>query len=241
LHCKCGSKASIRIQQNNHNQISFGGSCLSCKKNLGITLENVADRDIPKEILQSLTPKAIPILLLLSKDLGISCYCSGSGGIGYMTYASIVCGELDIKMPFSVFWPAHDISLGIGQTEALDILQLSNQDQVALYLQQLKQRANDYKHKIIPIIEKRSKIVKSKNNEQIKYTLSDLFSLKEQQREIRRLIKIASKVNNALRLRPSIIDYAINFGVAETELQWRNNLITNDNLAAPIVISKMNR
>jgi hypothetical protein len=241
LHCKCGSKASIRIHQNNDNRISFGGPCMSCKKNLGITLENIMNGNIPNEILQSLTPKAIPILLLLSRDLGISCYCSGSGGVGYMAYASIVCGELGIKMPFTIFWPARDINLGMGQTEALDALQLKNQDEVVVYLQRLNERHDDYKDKITPIIEERSKIVKSKNNEQIKSILSDLFSLKQEQREIRRLIKIANKVNNALELRPSIIDYAINFGIAETEMQWRNNLLTKDNLAAPIIISKMNK
>jgi hypothetical protein len=239
LHCKCGSKASIRIHQSNDKRISFAGSCMSCKENLEITLDNITSGNIPGEILQSLTPKAIPILLLLSRDLGISCYCSGSGGVGYMAYASMACAELGIKMPFAVFWPSRDINLGIGQTEALDALQLKNQDEVVAYLQRLRQTHDDYNVKIIPIINERSKMVKS-NSEQIKSILSDLSSLKGEQREARRLIKLATKVNNALELRPSIIDYAVNFGIAETEMQWRNNLLTKDNLAAPIVISKRN-
>jgi hypothetical protein len=182
---------------------------MSCKENLGITLDNITSGNIPGEILQSLTPKAIPILLLLSRDLGISCYCSGSGGVGYMSYASMTCAELRIKMPFAVFWPSRDINLGIGQTEALDGLQLKNQDEVVAYLQRLRQRHDDYNSKIIPIINERSKIVKS-NSEQIKSVLSDLSSLKDEQQEIRRFIKLATKVNNALELRPSIIDYAVN-------------------------------
>ena len=241
LHCKCGSKASIKICHNSDSQISFRGSCISCKKDLGITLENITNRNIPEDIIQSLTPKAIPILLLLSKDIEISCYCSGSGGVGYMAYASMAFAELGIKMPFTIFWPARDINLGMGQTEALDALQLKNQGEVVVYLQQLMQRHDDYKYKIIPIIKERGKIVKSKNNEQLRSVLSDLLSLKEGQREVRRLIKIANKVNNILELKPSIIDYAIHFGIAETETQWRNNLLTNGNLAAPIIISKMNK
>src|SRR5919199_271816 len=41
LHCKCGSKASIRIDHSNHNRISSSspvvGTCMSCKRKLGIT------------------------------------------------------------------------------------------------------------------------------------------------------------------------------------------------------------
>ena len=241
LHCGCGSKASIRISHKSDNRISLRGPCISCKNDLEITVENITNRNISSGILKSLTPKAIPILLLLSKDLGISCYCSGSGGVGYMAYASMAFAELGIKMPFTIFWPAPDINLGMGQTEALDALQLKNQGEVVVYLQELMQRHDDYKYKIIPIIKERSKIVKSKNNEQLRFVLSNLLSLKEGQREVRRLIKIANKVNNILQLKPSIIDYAINFGIAETETQWQNNLLTNGNLEAPIIISKMSK
>jgi len=238
LHCKCGSKASIRICHGSDSRISLRGACMSCKKDVGIVLENNGTRNIPNDILHGLTPKAIPILLLLSKDIGISCYCSGSGGVGYMAYASIAFAELGIKMPFTIFWPARDINLGIGQTEALEALQLKNQGEVAVYLQQLEKSHDDYKYKITPIIKQRSKIVKSKENEQIRSVLFDLFSLKEGQREVRRLIKVANKVNNILELKPSIIDYAINFGIAEAESQWRNSLLTDGNLATPILLSK---
>jgi hypothetical protein len=238
LHCTCGSKASMRILQSLDNQLSLGGSCMSCKKNLRVSLENMKNSNIPNEILQNLTPKAIPIILLLSRDLGISCYCSGSGGVGYMAYASIVCAELGIHMPFSIFWPSRDINQGVGQIEALDVLRLKNQQEVIAYLQRLKHMHDDYQAKILPIISERTKLANS-DRDQIKNTIADLSSLKEKQREIRRLIKLTTKVNNALELRPSIIDYAVNFGFAHTEKQWRAHLMTKDNLAAPVLISKL--
>jgi hypothetical protein len=244
LHCKCGSKASIRIEQSNHNRILSSspvvGTCMSCKRKLRITIDTKSDRNFGKD-LQNLTPKAIAILLLLSRDLGISCYSSGTGAIAYTAYASIVCAEFGIKMPFTIFWPARDIIFGIGQTKALDTLQLKNHDEIVMYLKLLKHRHDRYKHRIVPILRERTRlIVNSKENrmeQEIKCVLSDLFRLKEKQREINRRIKLANKVKNALELRPSILDYAINFGITETERQWRNNLIRKDNLADPVIIS----
>ena len=102
-----------------------------------------------------------------------------------------------------------------------------------MYLKQLKQTHERYKDRIIPILKERTKIIanskRNRREQEIKYVLSDL--------EISRLIKLANKVKNALELRPSILDYAVNFGIAEAEIQWRNSLIRNDNLADPIIIS----
>jgi hypothetical protein len=66
--------------------------------------------------------------------------------------------------------------------------------------------------------------------------LLDLDKLKKEQRKIRLLIKVAEKVKNAIETKPSIIDYAINFGVANTEALWRRNLLKNDNLAASLTM-----
>jgi hypothetical protein len=47
---------------------------------------------------------------------------------------------------------------------------------------------------------------------------------------------MAEKVKNAIETKASIIDYAINFGIANTEILWRRHLLENDNLAAPLVM-----
>ena len=38
-------------------------------------------------------------------------------------------------------------------------------------------------------------------------------------------------------MRPCFIDYAANFGIVNTEIQWRQNLLNNNNLAAPILMT----
>jgi hypothetical protein len=67
--------------------------------------------------------------------------------------------------------------------------------------------------------------------------LLELFNLKEEQRKIRRLIKITYKVKNAVEMSPCFVDYAVNFGMANTQIQWRGHLLNNENsLAAPILM-----
>ncbi|HYT42057.1 MAG TPA: hypothetical protein VEP90_06910, partial [Methylomirabilota bacterium] len=177
----------------------------------------------------------IPILLLLSRDLGISCYASGTGGsMGYTMVGAMVFKELSIKMPVTLVWAAIDVYHGIGQAQALELLPLSKKADIANYLDILKRRNLDYKNKIDPLIVERTRLRRA--GKSMDSVLLDLDKLKKEQRKIRLLIKVAEKVKNAIETKPSIIDYAINFGVANTEALWRRNLLKNDNLAASLTM-----
>jgi hypothetical protein len=39
---------------------------------------------------------------------------------------------------------------------------------------------------------------------------------------------------------PCIIDYAVNFGLVNTELQWKQNLLKNDRFDIPLTLSLEN-
>ena len=249
LHCKCGSKAPVKIydkkmsqQQEGEvqNQIILKGTCISCKRHLLMNLGNKHTLELLKDeqVLHQMSPRAIPILLLLCRDLGITCYVSGTGGsMDYTVVGSIAFKELSINMPsLTLVWPSRDIYYGIGQLEALELVQLTDQSDVMPYLESLRQKDAEFEGRIKPLIEERNRRVK--NGESIQTILSDLFSLKEEQRKIRRLIKITLKVKNAVEMSPCIVDYAVNFGVANTQIQWRKHLLDNDHsLDAPILMT----
>jgi hypothetical protein len=242
LHCKCGSKASVKIHEmHKKDQITLEGTCISCKRNLQINLGNKHKLELLKdeEVLHQLSPRAIPILLLLSRELGITCYAGGTGGsMNYTVVGSLAFKKLSIDMPpLTLAWPSREIYYGFGQSEALEFAQLTKQSDVMPYLESLKQKNAEYGNKIKPLIEERSQRVKA--GKSIQTLLSDLFNLKEEQRKIRRLIKIAYKVKNAVYMNPCFVDYAVNFGVANTEMQWRENLLnnTNNSLTAPILMA----
>jgi hypothetical protein len=239
LHCKCGSKASAKIHKTDHReqQILLIGTCMSCKKELQINLGNQDKFDLLKGgTVNNLSPRAIPILLLLSRDLGVACFASGTGGsMGYTIVGSMAFKELSINMPLVIVWPSKDIYNGLGQSEALGILQVAKQSDVIAYLEVLRQRSAEYENKIKPLITERAQ--RMKTGKSIEALLSDLFALKEEQRKIRQLIKVAEKVRNAVEMSPCFIDYAINFGMRDAEIQWSNNLLSNDNLAAPIIMT----
>jgi hypothetical protein len=242
VHCKCGSKAPVKIHEKQVlegtevQEIILKGICISCKNDVHVNLGKKYTMDLLKEeVIHRISPRAIPILLLLSRDLGITCYASGTGGsMDYAVVGSMVFKELSVNIPLTVIWSSKDIYYGIGQSEALELVQQTKQSDIVPYLESLKQKDAEYRNKIIPIVAERNHRIKS--GESIQTVLGDLFSLKEEQRKIRRIIKMTQKVKNAINMSPCFVDYAVNFGVANTEIQWRENLLNNSNLALPLVM-----
>jgi hypothetical protein len=239
VHCKCGSKAPAKIYDKQASEegqeIMLKGICISCKNDVHVNLGKKYTMDLlkEKEVIHQLSPRAIPILLLLCRDLGIACYASGTGGsMDYAVVGSMVFKALSVNIPPTVIWSSKDIYYGIGQSEALELVQLTKQSDIVPYLRSLKEKEVEYRNKIIPIIAERNHRIKS--GESIQILLEDLFELKEQQRKIRRSIKMTQKAKNAVSMSPCFVDYAVNFGVANTEIQWRENLLNNNNLALPL-------
>ena len=233
LHCKCGSKASVKLDEIESRVFDLSGTCMSCKRLLTVRLKGC--HPIPCSILNRLSPRAIPILLLLSRDLGVCCYASGTGGsIGYTMVGSLVFKELSIRMPVTVIWASEDVYFGLGQREALHSLKFKNSYEVKKYAERLRIALSNINTKIVPLLSKRTDLAKC--GQDIQDILNELAILKQEQRNTRRLLKISDKVMRASTLKPCIIDYVVNFGQKNTEITWRNKLIQNDNLARPVTM-----
>lgn len=227
IHCNCGSKASAKIARKSSDLV-LAGSCMSCGKELELNLGNPDSLDLGKSV-QKMSPRAIPIPLLLARDLGISCYASGTGGIGYLIDWSIVSNKLGLDLPLVLVWPSRDVYKGIGQSEAAASMPMRDID---LYLQSLEKQKTEYEEKIRPLLSKRAEKIKA--GEPAGELLSQLFELKEAQRRVRRQISTAEKIRNAINLSPCFIDYVVNFGMAGTEQAWRNHLVRDGGLASPV-------
>jgi hypothetical protein len=246
LHCKCGSKASAKIitqdnrQQEEEQQIILAGTCLSCKRHLLLNLGNKNTLDFlnREEVLRQLSPVAIPIILLLSRDLGITCYASGTAGIRYIIHGSIMFKELSINLPQIIIWPARDIYYGIGQSKALEAVQLTKQSDVKPYLQSLNQKIIEYDNKISSLVEERMRRINF--GEPLHTLLSDLYYMKQKQKTNRQLVTLLERAKNAIEVNPCFVDYAVNFGIDRVEEKWRQNLLTNNNFAAPILMDNNN-
>lgn len=233
LHCECGSKASVRLDEIRRGIFDLSGTCMSCKKHLTVRLDS--SHTISSSILNGLSPRAIPILLLLSRDLGVCCYASGTGGsMGYAMVGSLVFKELSIRMPITVIWASEDVYSGVGQREALQSLKFKNSTEVMKYAEQLRTALSNFNTKIGPLLSKRAELAKERRD--IRDVLNELAILKQEQRNTRRLLKISNKVIRASTLKACIIDYAVNLGLRNTENIWRNALILNDDLASPITM-----
>jgi hypothetical protein len=236
LHCGCGSKASARLHSDIRERLMLVGTCMSCKSIVKVDLGQKNEITLSKDTIHRLSPRAIPILLLLARDLSVSGYASGTGGsLGYTLVGAMVFRELQIGMPLTIIWAGKDVYNGIGRLEALRQLPASQQVNIIDYMTDLKRENSKYKSKIEPLIVDRNHRVK--NGQPIDLVLDRLFKFKTEQRRIRQMLKVAEKVKNALETKSSIIDYAVNFGMVNTEMLWRRNLLRNDSLAAEVPLS----
>jgi seryl-tRNA synthetase len=168
---------------------------------------------------------------LLSKDLEISCYCSGKGGLGYLMDANMISKHFGIRWPLTLVWGSKDIYRGMAQNQALNALDMEIIE-AERRLEELHSRNNQYARKILELVVKRTELVNA--NSSLCSVLEDLFQLKGEQRGIRREIETIEKAIKILNLSPCILDYTVNFGMTDTEKQWRRHLLRNGNLESPV-------
>ncbi len=239
LNCSCGSKGYSILNKDVNGNTNLTGKCISCKKDL---LTNVGAKNnisIPVDKLSMVSPRAIPILLLLSRELKISSYITGTGGsLGYTIIGKRVYDDLKIKMPILLLWASKDVYTGFAQKEALRVLQENNISDVSKFLIDANNKNHDFENKIKPLVSKRNLVYKDKDV--LKNLLDELLHYKKEQRNLKSLINNVEKSNNALTLKPCIIDYVVNFGMESISNMWSSSLIKNNDFASPLILNQNN-
>ena len=236
LHCDCGSKASAKISTKDNGEIVLIGKCISCKKNLSLSIGTNGKVSLPENKINMVSPRAIPILLLLSRELAISGYISGTGGsIGYTIVGKKVFDELQIKLPPMMLWAGNDVFTGIAQREASKYLEENNTSSMSEFFIDINYKNDVLRKKIEPLISRRNEIYK--NKEQLQGLLNNLFYYKQEQRKIKDVIKNVQKSKNALKLKSCIIDYAVNMEMEQIEHEWTYNLVNNNDLTKPVLLN----
>jgi len=235
LNCSCGSKGYSTVKKNADGRIDLNGKCISCKRELKLRVGKNNEIDIPKDNLNRVSPRAIPILLLLSRELKIASYVTGTGGsLGYTIIGKRVFDTLKIKMPLLLLWPAIDVYKGFAQREALDLLNQNDISNISSFLIDAYNKISEYREKIVPVISKRDKFYDKK--ETLSALLKELMIYKDEQRRLKSKTKIAVKASNALTLKPCIIDYIVNFGMENVAELWSRNLIKNNDFSSPLIL-----
>jgi hypothetical protein len=234
IRCTCGGKAASKLITNGECS-KLNGSCVSCMKDLQVDLGNSSSMKHGSKYADIL-PKAIPIPILLSRDLGILCYASGTGALGYMIDAYAISNRLKVDWPLVVIWPASDIYHGIAQREAIQHFTGKLVD-IDAHLQELAINISGYKARIQELLLRRRELAAS--NHHLDEVLQELFFMKQEQRKHRGELEIIKRIQNIMKLSPCMIDYVVNFGLVKIEVLWTKNLIANDNLASPVRLPSM--
>jgi hypothetical protein len=236
LHCDCGSKASSKISKKANGEVVLMGKCISCKKNLSLSIGNNEKISLPENMLNMVSPRAIPILLLLSRELAISGYISGTGGsIGYTIVGKRVFDELQVRLPTMVLWAGNDLYTGFAQREASKYLEENGISNISEFFIEINQKNNELRKIIEPLILSRNRIYK--NKDELESLLEKLFYYKQEQRKIKDIIKHTQKSKNALKLKSCIIDYAVNFGIERVEQKWSHRLVNSNDLTEPVLLN----
>lgn len=236
LHCDCGSKASSKIRRMNNGEILLIGKCIACKKDLSLSIGSNEKISLPEKMLNMVSPRAIPILLLLSRELAISGYISGTGGsIGYTIVGKRVFDELRIRLPTMVLWAGNDLYSGFAQRQASKYLEDNEISNITEFFNEINRKNTELRKKIEPLILSRNGIYK--NKDELESLLEKLFYYKQEQRKIKEMIKHAQKSKNALKLKPCIIDYAVNFGIERIEQKWSHKLVDSNDLTEPVLLN----
>jgi hypothetical protein len=235
LHCSCGSKGYSVLSKKHSEDVELIGKCISCKKRLTLRVGSQNNIDIPSNRLSEVSPRAIPILLLLSRELNISGYITGTGGsLGYTIIGKSVFDDLKIKMPLLLLWASKDIYKGFAQKEAMRILEENDVKDISTFLNDLNNKNSAYRNKIKPLISKRNYMYKDEGR--MSDILKELLYYKNEQRILKNMIKNVEKSKNALTLNPCVIDYIANFGLESISNKWSNGLIRNNDFTSPIVL-----
>ncbi|MFX0137751.1 MAG: hypothetical protein ACFFDN_29190, partial [Candidatus Hodarchaeota archaeon] len=139
-HCNCGSKARLYFCKKENSMIGHG-FCLNCSKEFNINLGKVDEADV-STCASNISARAIPMILVFSKGLGLTGYVGGIGGIEYLNEAICVAKKIDISLPPIAFWRPHDKYLGISQLEAiLEYKRITGNYEInkcKVYIEQLK-------------------------------------------------------------------------------------------------------
>lgn len=236
LHCVCGSKAPSNLSTTS-GEIIGSGTCMACKNQVIVNFGNHAELNLTSNIVRSISPRAIPILLLLSREFNTSCYVTGTGGsLRYTLVASKVFKALDIPSPTAILWPSSDKYRGIGQIEALQNSEENDAQVIQNYLDSLYRSVEAERSSVIPLIKERDDLIE--RNLSIDAVLNKIFTIKERQRELRNLITKTKKAIGAIEVKPCIIDYAVNFGIKELGPIWMSALRDKDDLFTPVLFPR---
>jgi hypothetical protein len=229
LHCICGSKASGTFKKEGASFICQG-SCISCKRDISTNFGTLTDQHFVEKLFE-ISPRAIPILLLLSMDLRCSGIVLGTGGsLRYTIVASRTFDRFKIPMPIPIIWASEDEYHGIAQREAL-LSSVNTQIQSIDQLNALHNELSIDRSSIVPLIRERKE--RFERNLSIDSILQEIQKIKQRQRKTRESIRMATRSLNMLQMKPSIIDYAVNFGIEKVGPLWSKNLVTNNDLFIP--------
>jgi hypothetical protein len=246
-HCDCGGKVKLKYKTEN-NTIFGHGVCSNCQKEFNINLGESDHPDISK-ISHQISARAIPMILIFSKGLGLTCYIGGVGGRDYLREAQHVAERLHIKMPIIGYWRPKDFYLSLSNMEALlEYNRISGDYEIHKWKEEIKSlnsRIEDVNEMVKNLELKKNYFRERKNKKDISENtfIEEMRKISEEITKIRKesdvsvlqsMIKELSNIPFVMSNIPSIIDYTVNIGLKDISDQWIGHLINKGSLSSDV-------
>ena len=249
-HCECGGK--VRLRYSLKNEDIFGqGICNNCRKEFEIPLGKENHPSISK-IKGKISARAIPMILIFSKGLDLTCYIGGVGGKEYLDEAEQISKKININMPIISYWRPSDYYLSLSYVESiLEYNRINNNYEISKWSDEkniILAKIENAKKEIMKLEIERNTIIEAKKDDKIKqeYFISEMKKISREINKIRRDIDIPVLQANIKELDnisqvftniPSIIDYVVNMGLKTTSIQWLKYLEKNGSLKSNLVLT----
>lgn len=240
VNCECGSKARLTPSSMN-GSLRASGECVLCGKTQQYDLGTTLMPDL-STIISEVSARAISMILVFSKGLGLSGYIGGLGGIEYFKEAEQVARKLSILVPPSAVWRPRDTYLGLGQISAYSeckrIADFYNEGRLVNLEGKIKETIDNIDREIEEISERKKEVIqkfrageycKEEFNRKLYDAINEVSEVKQNNdfSVLNRDLKILHNVPKTLDLIPNIIDYAVSISLIETSDQWIDFLSTD--------------
>jgi hypothetical protein len=183
--------------------------------------------------------------LIFFDGLKVACYVGGIGGSEYLQQAKYVAEKMGFTFPPIVIWRPRDIYLGVGQLEALmmyrEISKTFDFSKFHEAKKALERKIKISKERIDEIELQKEEVTKRAISFEEKAEkmrgLSHMENYVRKESKLPVLVRDNKLLENVLavqNLYPSILDYAVNIGLARTNEQWTTFLKENGDLESEL-------
>ena len=228
-HCECLGKVELEVTEDK-DILKLSGGCSACGKTHLFSV----NRDFSR-ISKNISARARPMTLVFFEGLAVNMYVGGAlAGKCYLKDAKYIANKMHLNFPPIAMWRPRERYRGFAQLSC-ELYKKSacgghTLEETIAGVENELNSVNEQMGSIDALIEcavsahERSRLIAEKNS----------FRKNHNLRALAKKLSSLRKIKSVESVIPSIMDYAINIGLEDTQRQWHKHLVDNGSLIEDI-------